>query len=86
MISLISPPLLLIVVLASLNAGIFHFLWGRTLKQLGVLWVAAVAGFVVGHLVAAAMGFVLLKLGAVYAAGGVVGAWIAMIIARFIRV
>lgn len=86
MISLISPPLLLIVVLASLNAGIFHFLWGRTLKQLGLVWLAGLLGFVVGHLVAAAIGFALLKLGAVYAAGGVVGAWIAMFIARYIRV
>ncbi len=86
MISLISPPLLLIVVLASLNAGIFHFLWGRTLRQLGLVWIAALLGFVLGHLVAAAIGFAVLKLGAVYAAGGAIGAWIAMFVARLIRV
>lgn len=72
--------------MASFHAGIFHFLWGRSLKQLGLVWIAAVLGFVIGDLVAAATEFSLLKLGAVYAAGGSLGAWIAMIIARVIRV
>ena len=48
------PLLVLSLVIATLYSALFHLLWGRTLKQLFIYWLAAIVGFGIGQVVASA--------------------------------
>ncbi len=48
---LFSPSLIFSVLLASLYGAVFHFIWGKNWRDLGVYWVVAVLGFGLGKYV-----------------------------------
>lgn len=86
MFPLLSPSLALLFLLASINAVLFHLLWGRRMRELVLFWVAAVIGFTVGQLVAEALGFSFLTLGPLHLIEGTIGSWMGLLIAKRLKV
>jgi len=81
----ITPSLLLSGLLASVYALLFCFLWGDTLKQLVRLWLIALIGFGLGQAVAMGAGWRFFMVGDVHVMEGTVGAWMALVIAKWWR-
>ncbi len=86
MFPLLSPSLALLFLLASINAVLFHLLWGRRMRELVLFWVAAVIGFTVGQLVAEALGFSFLTIGPLHLIEGTIGSWMGLFIAKRLKV
>lgn len=86
MFPLFSPSLALLFLLASINAVLFHLLWGRRMRELVLFWVAAVIGFTVGQLVAEALGFSFLTIGSLHLIEGTIGSWMGLLIAKRLKV
>jgi hypothetical protein len=80
-----SPPLVLSLLLASLYAGLFHVLWGRSARRLPLFWLLSLIGFGVGNALAEASGLALLSIGPVHVVGGSLGAWTSMALARRLK-
>lgn len=78
----LSPTFILSLVIASINVAIFHLLWGKGLKHLMTLWLAGAVGFVLGEIVAEALGLSILTIGGVHPLEGTVGAWVLLFIAK----
>jgi len=76
------PALLLAGALVLVSAFGFHAVAGRTLRGLGWMVVAALAGFLGGEAGARALWGERLAVGQVHLAHGLAGAWLAMAIAR----
>ncbi|MBI2845834.1 MAG: hypothetical protein HYX86_04735 [Chloroflexi bacterium] len=81
----LTPPVFLILVLASIYSLIFYLLWGRRLRQLPLFWIGAVIGFFIGDILAVATGFSLLRIGLVHIDLGSIASWAAMFIVRRLR-
>jgi hypothetical protein len=81
----LTPTLLLSGLLASAYALLFHLLWGHTVRQLVRLWLLAIIGFGLGQVVAMGMGWGFSMVGDVHVVEGTVGAWAALIIAKWQR-
>ncbi len=84
--SLLSPPLAFLLLLASINAILFHLLWGRRIRELVLFWVAAVIGFTVGQLGAEALGLSFLTIGPLHLIEGTIGSWMGLFIAKRLKV
>jgi len=80
-----SPSLILSLILATLYAMAFHFLWGQTWKQLLVSWLAAVGGFFVGQVLASLAGWRDLTIGQVRLLSATTVAWLCLVLARRLR-
>lgn len=75
---LIPPALPLVLLLILLSAALLHAALGRSLRELGLLILAAAIGFVLGEALARAQGHSRFMLGPVHLLQGLAGAWLAM--------
>lgn len=86
---LLSPALLLSLVIALLYAALFHLWQGRTLRDLGIFALAALAGFAVGQEVGQLLYGPLLKwqlVGQVHVLVASLFTWLALFIAKRLKV
>jgi len=86
MCPLLSPPLAFLLLLASINALLFHLLWGKRVRELLLFWVAAVIGFTVGQLAAEVLGLSFFTIGPLHLIEGIVGSWIGLFVAKRLKV
>ncbi len=83
---LLSPSLVFSVLLASLYGAIFHFIWGRTWRELGLYWIAGVIGFAVGQAVFSLLGFSVYLIGEVRVVESSLVSWCCLFVARWLKV
>ncbi len=76
------PLLVLSLVIATLYSALFHLLWGRTLKQLFIYWLAAIVGFGIGQVVASACSWRGLLIGELHFLAASIACWLVMAFAR----
>ena len=81
-----SPVFLVCSVLATLWAAVFHLLFGKRLVDLALYWFVGLIGFGVGQALAGIFDYRLLILGQVHVVEGSVACWIAMLVARYLKV
>ena len=81
-----SPVFLVGSTLATLWAAIFHLLFGRRIADLILYWFTGLIGFVIGQLMADVLGLRWLLLGQVHILEGTLACWIAMFVARWLKV
>lgn len=81
--TVLTPSLLLSVLLASAYTLLFHLLWGDTVRRLVRLWLIATIGFGLGQVVAMGMGWGAYMVGDVHVVEGTIGAWAALVIAKW---
>jgi hypothetical protein len=83
---LLSPSLVFSLLLASLYGAVFHLIWGKRWRDLGIYWAAAVIGFGAGQAVFAALGFSVYLIGQVRAVESTIVSWGCMFLARWLNV
>jgi len=81
-----SPAILVCAVLASLWAAMFHTLFSRKLADLILYWFVGLIGFGVGQALASILDYRLLMVGQVHILEGTLACWIAMLVARYLKV
>lgn len=80
------PLLLLSLVVVTLYGALFHLLWGRSLKQLGLYWLAALLGFGVGQGLARILALSALpQIGPLHIVEASVVSWLGVFIAKQMR-
>jgi len=62
----------------------FHFVVGGAPRRIALYVIAAWLGFLIGHVIGELMGFHALRLGAVNLLSASVGAWLALILSRWL--
>lgn len=80
-----APALVFGLVVATLLAAAFHLLLGHSLRQLALLWLASVAGFLAGQLLAGLLPVHLPQLGLLHPIEGTVVSLAAMTVVRASR-
>lgn len=83
---LLSPTLLLSLVVALIYAALFHLWQGRSLRDLAGYIVAAVAGFAMGQIVGLQTNWSWLDIGQVNMVEASLASWIALFIAKRLKV
>ena len=86
MIPFLSPPFALTLLLATINALLSYLLWGKRRWELGIYWVAALLGFILGHLGADVLGFSFLTIGPLHLVEGTIASWVSLFIAKRLKV
>ena len=81
-----SPMFLVSSALATLWAAMFHLLLGRKVVDLILHWFIGLIGFGVGQAMAEALGLRWLLVGQVHIIEGTLACWLAMLIARWLKV
>jgi hypothetical protein len=81
-----SPPALLIFLIATASAALAHLLWGQRWLQLPIFWMAAFAGCLVIYALGVQFPLQLPKPAGVPVLEVVLGAWIMLVIASRLRV
>ena len=81
-----SPPALLIFLIATASAAFAHLLWGRRWVQLPVFWMAAFAGSLIVYALGLHLPLRLPMPAGVPVLEVVLGAWIMLIVASRLRV
>jgi hypothetical protein len=81
-----SPPALLIFLIATASAALAHLLWGRRWLQLPIFWMAAFAGCLVIYAIGLRVPLQLPTPAGVPVLEVVLGAWIMLIVASRLRV
>ena len=81
-----SPPALLIFLIATASAAFAHMLWGRRWVQLPVFWIAAFAGCLIVYALGIHLPLRLPTPAGVNVLEVVLGAWIMLVIASRLRV
>jgi hypothetical protein len=81
-----SPLFLVASALATLWAAIFHLLFGRRIIDLLAHWFVALLGFAVGQAMAEVLGLRWLMVGQVHLLEGTAACWLAMLVARWLKV
>ncbi len=81
-----SPMFPVISALATIWAMVFHLLLGKRWMDLILCWFVGLIGFAVGQAMADVLGFHWLLLGQVHLVEGSLGCWIAMLVARWLKV
>jgi len=81
-----SPPALLIFLIASASAALAHLLWGQRWLQLPIFWMAAVAGCLIAYALGLRLPLGLPSPAGVPVLEVVLGAWIMLIVASRLRV
>ncbi len=79
------PLLILSLVIATLYGALFHLLWGRTLKDLLIYWIAALLGFGTGQLLASAFSWGDVLIGELHLLVASAACWLFMAFARRLR-
>jgi hypothetical protein len=82
MMGITSPALLLGLLLATAYAAAFHLWGGRNVRDLLVYWLAACAGFAVGHIMGELTQIPILQIGRLHIVEGTLGALAALIVVR----
>jgi len=72
--------------LATLWAALFHLLFGKRLIDLVLYWFVGLIGFAVGQALATAFDWRWLMVGQAHIAEGTLACWIAMLVARSLKV
>ncbi len=80
-----APAIVFGLVIATLLAAAYHLLLGQSLRQLAVFWLASVAGFLAGHLLAGLLPVRLPQLGLLHPIEGALVSLAAMTIVRASR-
>lgn len=80
-----TPTLVFGLLLATALAAAYHFILGRSLRQLAWLWPASIVGFAVGQLVAPLIPVHLPQLGVLHLVEGIGASLVSMTIVRSIR-
>jgi hypothetical protein len=80
-----SPAILVGSALATLWAALFHLLLGRRWIELILYWFISLIGFAVGQSMSDALGFDFVMVGRVHLIEGTLGCWIAMLVARWLK-
>jgi uncharacterized membrane protein YjjP (DUF1212 family) len=80
-----SPAILVGSALATLWAALFHLMFGRRWLDLVLYWFVALIGFAVGQSMANVLGFHTVMIGDVHFIEGTAGCWIAMLVARWLK-
>jgi hypothetical protein len=83
---LASPVFLLGSTLATMWAALYHLLLGRRWVELVFYWCLSLLGFAVGQAMADALGLRWMMVGQTHIIEGTVGCWVAMLVARWIKV
>jgi hypothetical protein len=83
---LASPVFLLGSTLATAWAALFHVILGRKWSELILYWFLALVGFAVGQAMADVMGFRWMMIGQVHFLEGTLACWVAMLVARWVKV
>ena len=78
------PAYALGIVLVVLSAFVFHALFGRSTRGLAITIVVAIVGFVIGEIVGRLLDHEFATMGPLHLFHGLLGAWIAMAIARYL--
>jgi len=81
-----SPLFLVCSALATFWAAAFHLLFGRSLVDLVLYWFIGLIGFGVGQALGNSFGFAWLTVGQVHLVEGTLACWIAMLVARLLKV
>jgi hypothetical protein len=80
-----TPALLMSGLLATIYALLFHLVWGETVRQLVRFWLVAIIGFGMGQVLAIGMGWQFAMVGDVHVLEGTIGAWTALVVAKWQR-
>jgi len=72
--------------LATLWAGVFHLLFGKRLLDLFLYWFVGLIGFAIGQAMAEALNLHWWMLGQVHWIEGTIACWIALFVARALKV
>lgn len=83
---LLSPSLVLSGLLASLYGAVFHFIWGKTWRELALYLVAALVGFAAGQAIFDSLGFSLYRIGEVRVIESTIVSWGCLFVARWLKV
>ena len=81
-----SPVFLISSTLATFWAALFHLLYGRRVPDLIQYWFIGLVGFGVGQAMAAALGLHWQLVGQIHIVEGTLACWIAMFVARWLKV
>nr|MBC7245407.1 hypothetical protein [Chloroflexota bacterium] len=80
-----SPLFVLSAVIATLYATVFYFLWGSSLKELLLYWLAALLGFGTGQALAAAFSWCDILIGELHLLPASAVCWLFMALARRLK-
>ncbi|GAB4531496.1 MAG: hypothetical protein Kow0063_10810 [Anaerolineae bacterium] len=81
-----SPALLLSALIAVIYAALFHLWRGRTFRELPLYILASGLGFGLGQLIGNATGLDIFMIGALHIIEASLGSWVALFIARWLKV
>ncbi|MFQ3536052.1 MAG: hypothetical protein SNJ58_09245 [Aggregatilineales bacterium] len=79
-----SPPIVFGFLLATLYGALFHLIFGGSARQLALYLLASWLGFAVGQAFGAIFEVNALRIGILNTLTATLGAWLAMLIARFL--
>ena len=80
-----APALFFSFLVASVAAALYHFLFGRSLRQLPVLWLASIVGFTIGQVLAGVLSLNVPQVGAIHIIEALVSSTVLMTVVRVIR-
>jgi len=83
--TLLSPSLLLILILALIYGTVFHLWRGRGWDDLAISLVVALVGLLLAQPIGAALGLNILKIGVTYFLEGTVLAWLLMFAVNLLK-
>ncbi len=83
---LLLPSVAFSLLLASLYGAVFHFIWGKSWRELGLYWAAAVLGFAIGQAAFTLLGLSVYMIGEVRVAEGTIVSWACMFVAKWLKV
>lgn len=83
---LLSPSLVFSALLASLYGAVFHFIWGKRWRDLGIYWAVAVIGFAMGQAVFDWLGFSVFMVGQVRVLESTIVSWVCLFVAKWLNV
>lgn len=81
-----SPPLVLSLIIASAYAAVFNLWQGGSAKDLLLYLLACWLGFGIGELAADLLDVDILMIGEIHVLEGTIGAWLLLLLAKWLRV
>ncbi|MHB1296774.1 MAG: hypothetical protein ACYC4R_17490 [Anaerolineae bacterium] len=81
-----SPVFLVSSGLATVWAALFHLILGKRLPDLILFWFVGLLGFAIGQAMSELFHMQFLMLGSVHVIQGTLGCWMAMLVARWLKV
>lgn len=83
---LLSPPLVLSLIIASAYAALFNLWQGGSARDLLLYLLACWLGFGIGELAGDFLGLDILMIGQSHVVEGTIGAWLLLLVVRWLRV